>query len=125
MTPTPQKNQDFAPQQSQVLDKDVMQVLKQKGKPKRTPEVEKAKEQIKTVMKHLGLEPDAVIQIGKLARESIKDPSVYQMVVQKATKSGLIKPEQLNPTVNGMDLKLIAAAVTIGKLAEMMKEEGF
>jgi len=124
MIPAPQEKSNFASQQSKPLDKDVMGLLKQKGKPANTPEVEKAKEQIKAVMQQHKIDPDAVIQIGKLARESIKDPSVYQMLVQKATQAGLIKPENLKPTVNGMDLKLVAGAVTIGKLAEMIKAEG-
>ena len=107
------------------LDADVMSAVKRKGKPSSPPEVEKAKEQIKSLMKQNNVSPDIVIQIGDLANQSVSDPSIYQMLVQKAVQSGLITQNQIQPSKNGMDLKLVAAAITLGKLAKMIKDEGF
>ena len=43
--PTPQKKPDFAPQQ-ESMEKDVMQAVKNKGKPEQSPEIVKAKKDL-------------------------------------------------------------------------------
>jgi len=124
MIPTPQKNQVSAPQQTQPINADVMKMLEQKGSPSQPPQVEKLKQQIKIETQKHNIPIDELIKIGDMAKQSIKDPSIYQMLIQKALATKLFKPEELKPSKNGMDLRLVAAAVTIGKVAQMIKDEG-
>jgi predicted oxidoreductase len=62
-----------------------------------------------------------LIQVGKMAQASLKDPTMYQMSVQMAIKSGIIKQEDILP---GKDYKALGIAITAGKLAEMIVAEG-
>jgi hypothetical protein len=113
-----------SPPQKNLANPEMMDMIKRKGQPTRSPEVEKAKQQIKELMQQNNVNPDILIQIGKMAKQSFSRPENYQILIQQATQSGLIKQEEIKPTKNGMDLRLIAAAITIGKLAEMIKNEG-
>jgi hypothetical protein len=117
----PQKKSDFSKSPASPA---MMEMIKRKGQPKSTPEVEKAKQQIKSAMQKYNVSPDTVIQIGEMAKQSVSKPVIYQMLIQKATQTGLISQNEIKPSKNGMDLRLIAAAITLGKLAEMIKKEG-
>ena len=124
MSPAPQENSISATHQTQPINADVMKMLEQKGSPSQPPQVEKLKQQIKIAIQKYNIPVDELIKIGDMAKQSIKDPSIYQMLVQKALATKLFRPEELKPSKNGMDLKLVAAAVTIGKVAQMIKSEG-
>jgi hypothetical protein len=113
-----------SPPQKNLGNPEMMDMIKRKGQPKSTPEVEKAKQQIKAILQKNNVSPDVVIQVGEMAKQSVSKPEMYQMLVQKALQSQLISPQEIKPSKNGMDLRLIAGAITAGKLAQMIKDEG-
>ena len=119
LTSTPQKNLGFP--DSGGMTPEMMNVLQNKGKPNSSPNVEKAKQQLKQLIAQGKVDPKILIQFGKMAEVSLKDPTMYQMTVQMAIKSGIIKPENILP---GKDYKALGMAITAGKLAEMIVAEG-
>lgn len=109
---------------TQPINQDVLNLLKNKGKASQPPEVEKVKSTIAQLIQQYNVPIDLVISVGQLAKKAITDPQMYQMLVQKAVQSKLISPDQIQSGQTGMDYKLIAGAITIGKLAEQLKNEG-
>ena len=102
MIPAPQEKSNFASQQDPnavVMD---------------------AKEKLKNYLKTAGVEPKVLVQLGKMAEQSIKDKALYPMVKDAAAKAKLIP----QGSQEGIDYKLIATLVTAGKLAEMIMKEG-
>jgi len=118
--PTPQKKPDFAPQQ-ESMEKDVMDVVKRKGKPKQSPEVEKAKEQLRQYIKEYQINPQTLIQVGELCNQGLRDPVAYQMAVDMAVKNGLMTQEEIG---QGTNYKLLGYGITLGKMTEELVAEG-
>lgn len=117
-SPAPQKNPISAPQQ----DKDVLSLIKRGGKGPQPPEVEKAKNDLRRIINQVGVDPQKIIQAGKLAEEAIRNPKLYPMVIQMVVKEGLLTPEQV-PKEPGINWKLLAQGITAGRLtAELVKE---
>ena len=118
--PTPQKKPISAPQQKPI-DADVMNLVKTKGKPKQTPEVEKAKEQIRQYITQNKIDPNILIQVGQLCSQALRDPTMYQMAVDMAVKNGIMTKEEVGP---GTNYKLLGIGITIGKLTQQIVQEG-
>jgi hypothetical protein len=117
--PPAKKNSDFP--MTQPINKDVMELVANKGKPKADPKVEKAMAQLKEIMAKNNIQPQILVEAGKMADAALKDKSLYPMVVEMAVKQGLITPDQIKP---GGDARLLAGASTAGKLAQMMIDQG-
>jgi len=120
--PTPQKKPDFAPQQ-ESMEKDVMQAVKNKGKPEQSPEVIKAKKDLARVIKQVGIDPQKIVEAGQYAEAALKDPNMYQVALQMALKNGILTEDQL-PKEPGIDYKLLANGITAGKLTQELLAEG-
>ena len=104
MSPTPQEkmqNPNVAPQQSKE------QLLNN------------AKEKIRQLMQQSNLTPDQLIYGGQLAGRAIQDKAMYPVALKAAAQAGLINPGQVP---DGIDYKFLAAAVSAGKLAQMIKD---
>jgi len=119
MTPVPQKKSDFG--QQGAVAPNVMETLKTKGKPTHPPEVEKAKQHIKDLIVKKIVNPQILIQAGQLAEQGLKDPVIYQMAMQMAQKNGLVTAEQMT---GGKNYKVLGIAITAGKLAQELVDEG-
>jgi len=120
--PTPQKKPDFAPQQ-ESMEKDVMQAVKNKGKPEQSPEIVKAKRDLARVIKQVGIDPKKIVEAGQYAEAALKDPNMYQVALQMALKNGILTEDQL-PKEPGIDYKLLANGITAGKLTQELLAEG-
>jgi len=120
--PTPQKKPDFAPQQ-ESMEKDVMQAVKNKGKPEQSPEVIKAKKDLARVIKQIGIDPQKLIEAGQYAEAALKNPNMYQVALQMALKNGILTEDQM-PKEPGIDYKLLANGITAGKLTQELLDEG-
>jgi hypothetical protein len=120
--PTPQKKPDFAPQQ-ESMEKDVMQAVKNKGKPEQSPEIIKAKRDLARVIKQVGIDPQKIVEAGQYAEAALKDPNMYQVALQMALKNGILTEDQL-PKEPGIDYKLLANGITAGKLTQELLAEG-
>jgi hypothetical protein len=120
--PTPQKKPDFAPQQ-ESMEKDVMQAVKNKGKPEQSPEIVKAKRDLARVIKQVGIDPQKIVEAGQYAEAALKDPNMYQVALQMALKNGILTEDQL-PKEPGINYKLLANGITAGKLTQELLAEG-
>lgn len=120
--PTPQKKPDFAPQQ-ESMEKDVMQAVKNKGKPEQPPEIIKAKRDLARVIKQVGIDPQKIVEAGQYAEAALKDPNMYQVALQMAVKNGILTEDQL-PKEPGINYKLLANGITAGKLTQELLAEG-
>ena len=120
--PTPQKKPDFAPQQ-ESMEKDVMQAVKNKGKPEQSPEIVKAKKDLARVIKQVGIDPQKIVEAGQYAEAALKDPNMYQVALQMALKNGILTEDQM-PKEPGIDYKLLANGITAGKLTQELLAEG-
>ena len=120
--PTPQKKPDFATQQ-ESMEKDVMQAVKNKGKPEQSPEIVKAKRDLARVIKPVGIDPQKNVEAGQYAEAALKDPNMYQVALQMAVKNGILTEDQL-PKEPGIDYKLLANGITAGKLTQELLAEG-
>jgi hypothetical protein len=119
MNPTPQQNVNGAMQQS---NSDVMNLIKNKGKPQQPAQVEKAKEQLKQVIIQNQLDPKGIVYAGKIAQAALKDPKMYQVAIQTAIKQNLISPQEVSK--QGIDYKLLGMGITAGRLTEQLISEG-
>jgi hypothetical protein len=120
--PTPQKKPDFATQQ-ESMEKDVMQAVKNKGKPEQSPEIVKAKRDLARVIKQVGIDPQKIVEAGQYAEAALKDPNMYQVALQMALKNGILTEDQM-PKEPGIDYKLLANGITAGKLTQELLAEG-
>ena len=114
----PQQNSNVATQQ---MNPEVMDLLKNKGKPKQPAVVEKAKEQIRQYIVQYKLDPNTLIQAGKLAQRGLRDPVAYKMAMEMAVKYKLATPQEVG---QGINYKILGYAITVGKLTEQLVEEG-
>jgi|APCry1669189000_1035189.scaffolds.fasta_scaffold01070_16 DNA-binding transcriptional regulator YdaS (Cro superfamily) len=122
-TPPPPKKSGFPDSAKGPLEKDVMEAVKRKGKPSRSPQIEKAKRDLLEVIKKKNLNPQAIIHAGQLAEAAMKNPrEMYQIALENAIKEGLIRPEDVQPGV--VDWKVIATGVAAGNMVKEMMEEG-
>ena len=121
--PSPQQNQNVAPQQTQPINQDVMDLVANKGQPKSPPEIQQTKDRLLKIIKTSGADPQKIIQAGKYAEMGLKNPQMYQMALEYSVKAGILTEDQL-PKEPGIDYKLLANGITAGKLTEELIKEG-
>jgi hypothetical protein len=120
-SPPAKKISDFP--MTQPINKDVMELVASGGKPKQAPEVEKAKNDLRRVIKQVGIDPQRIIQAGKYAQAALKNPAMYPMAIQNAVQNGLLTQDQV-PKEPGVNWKLLAQGITAGKLTAELVQEG-
>jgi hypothetical protein len=121
--PTPPQKPNAAPQQTQPINKDVMDLVANKGQPKSSPEVEQAKQRLLKVIQTSGADPQKIILAGKYAMEAVRKPEMYQMALDVAVKNGILTPDQL-PKGQGIDYGLLQNGIAAGKLTQELMKEG-
>jgi hypothetical protein len=119
--PPAKKNSDLPT--TQPINQDVMELVAGGGKPKQSPEIEKAKNDLRRVIKQVGIDPQRVIQAGQYAEAALKNPSMYPMAIQNAVQAGLLTEDQV-PKEPGVNWKLLAQGITAGKLTAELVAEG-
>ena len=113
IAPPPQEKSGFAtPQQTPEIK---MPKMKKDG-------AEKAKNDLRRLIKSIGLDPQRLIRAGQLAEMALKDKNLYPMAVQNAIQEGLISPQDIKQ--GGVDYKLLAQGITVGKLTQQLIQEG-
>jgi len=120
-TPPAKKNSDLPT--TQPINKDVMELVAGGGKPKQSADIEKAKNDLRRVIKQVGIDPQKVIQAGQFAEAALKNPSMYPMAIQNAVQAGLLTEDQV-PKEPGVNWKLLAQGMTAGKLTAELVAEG-
>jgi len=121
--PAPQKNPISAPQQTQPINADVMDLVKKKRQPDQRGEVQKAKERILKIIKQFGIPAQKLVQAGKYAEAALRDPKMYPIAIQMAVKEGILTPDQA-PKSGEIDYNLLASGISVGKIAKMLIDEG-
>ena len=121
LSPLQEKTDFVAPQQ----DDEVMSLIQRKGKPEpveQTPEVKKAKNDLKRIIQQVGIDPQRIVLAGQYAERALRDPSMYPVAIQMAIKENLISESDIEP--GGINYKLLAAGITAGKLTQELLDEG-
>ena len=121
MTPAPQKKMENP--QRLALTPDAMSAMQTPDPTMSSPEMLKAKNNLRRIIQQVGIDPQRIIQAGKYAEAALQDPKMYPMAIQNAVKSGLLTQEQV-PKTPGVDYKLLAQGIAAGKLTEQLVKEG-
>ncbi len=119
LSPSPEKMENDAPQQ---IDVEVVELIKRKGSPEESPEVKKAKNDLRRIIKEVGIDPMRIIQAGKYAEEALTNPAMYPIAIEVAIRENLISESDIEP--GGINYKLLAAGITAGKLTQELLDEG-
>lgn len=119
LSPSPEKMENDAPQQ---VDTDVMDLIKRKDSPEQSPEVLKAKNDLRRIIKEVGIDPMRIVMAGKYAEEALTNPSMYPIAIEVAIRENLISEKDIEP--GGINYKLLAAGITAGKLTQELLNEG-
>lgn len=119
LSPSPEKMENDAPQQ---IDVEVVELIKRKGSPEESPEVKKAKNDLRRIIKQVGIDPMRIIQAGKYAEEALNNPAMYPIAIEVAIRENLISESDIEP--GGINYKLLAAGITAGKLTQELLDEG-
>ena len=119
LSPSPEKMENDAPQQ---IDIEMIELIKRKEMPEQTPEVKKAKNDLRRVIKEVGIDPMRIIQAGKYAEEALTNPAMYPIAIEVAIRENLISESDIEP--GGINYKLLAAGITAGKLTQELLDEG-
>jgi len=121
LSPLQEKMENVAPQQ----DDEMMSLIQRKGKPQpveQTPEVTKAKNDLRRVIKQVGIDPQRIILAGQYAERALREPAMYPVAIQMAIQENLISESDIEP--GGINYKLLAAGITAGKLTQELLDEG-
>lgn len=121
LSPLQEKMENVAPQQ----DEEVMALIQRKAQPQRpeqTPEVTKAKNDLRRIIKQVGIDPQRIIIAGQYAERALREPAMYPVAIQMAIKENLISENDIEP--GGINYKLLAAGITAGKLTQELLDEG-
>lgn len=119
LSPSPEKMENDAPQQ---IDVEMIELIKRKEMPEQTPEVKKAKNDLRRIIKQVGIDPMRIIQAGKYAEEALNNPAMYPIAIEVAIRENLISESDIEP--GGINYKLLAAGITAGKLTQELLDEG-
>ena len=119
LSPSPEKMENDAPQQ---VDTDVMDLIKRKDSPEQSPEVLKAKNDLRRIIKQVGIDPMRIVMAGKYAEVALTNPSMYPIAIEVAIRENLISEKDIEP--GGINYKLLAAGITAGKLTQELLDEG-
>lgn len=85
-------------------------------------QIEKAKNDLRRIIKEVGIDPQRIIKAGQYAEMALKDPSMYQMAVQYAIQQNLISQDDVQP--GGIDYKILASGITAAKMTQELIQEG-
>ena len=121
LSPLQEKMENVAPQQ----DEEVMALIQRKAQPQRpeqTPEVTKAKNDLRRIIKQVGIDPQRIILAGQYAERALREPAMYPVAIQMAIQENLISENDIEP--GGINYKLLAAGITAGKLTQELLDEG-
>lgn len=121
LSPLQEKMENVAPQQ----DPEVMALIQRKGqkqKVEQTPEVKKAKNDLRRIIQQVGIDPQRIILAGQYAERALKDPAMYPIAIQMAIRENLITEQDVQP--GGIDYKLLANGITAGILTQELLDEG-
>ena len=121
LSPLQEKMENVAPQQ----DDEMMALIQRKGqkqKTEQTPEVTKAKNDLRRIIQQVGIDPQRVIIAGQYAERALRDPAMYPVAIQMAIRENLISEDDVDP--NGIDYKLLANGITAGILTQELLDEG-
>jgi anti-sigma-K factor RskA len=121
LSPLQEKMENAAPQK----DEEVMALIQRKAQPQRpeqTPEVTKAKNDLRRIIKQVGIDPQRIIIAGQYAERALREPAMYPVAIQMAIKENLISENDIEP--GGINYKLLAAGITAGKLTQELLDEG-
>lgn len=120
LSPSPEKMENVAPQQ----DPDVMALIQRQGKPQieQTPEIKKAKNDLRRIIQQVGIDPQRIVIAGQYAERALRDPAMYPVAIQMAIKENLISERDIQP--GGIDYKLLASGITAGMLTQELLDEG-
>ena len=121
MTPVPQKKMENP--QRPALTPDAISTMQTLDSTMSSPEMLKAKNNLRRIIKQVGINPQRIIQAGKYAEAALQNPKMYPIAIQNAVKSGLLTQEQV-PKTPGVDYKLLAQGIAAGKLTEQLIKEG-
>jgi hypothetical protein len=121
-SPSPKKMENPVPSTSPI-NQDVMELVANGGKPKQSADVEKTKNDLRRIIKQVGIDPQRVIQAGKYAEAALKDTKLYPMAIENAVKAGLLTEDQV-PKEPGINWKLLAQGMTAGRLTAELVQEG-
>jgi hypothetical protein len=119
LSPPPEKMENDATQQ---VDTDVMDLIKRKESPEQSPDVLKAKNDLRRIIKEVGIDPMRIIMAGKYAEEALTNPSMYPVAIEVAIRENLISESDIQP--GGINYNLLAAGITAGKLTQELLDEG-
>lgn len=113
--PTPQQNQIGALQQN--MDKDVMALVKGKGKLSEEDQLDATKQQLMQVIKQQNLDPNKIVKAGDYALQILQNPKSWKEITQKAIQEGLATPQDLQVEPNPKELvQIVASAKVVKKL---------
>ena len=121
-SPSPKKMENPVPSTTPI-NQDVMELVANGGKPKQSADVEKTKNDLRRIIKQVGIDPQRVIQAGKYAEAALKDTKLYPMAIENAVKAGLLTEDQV-PKEPGINWKLLAQGMTAGRLTAELVQEG-
>jgi len=124
LSPLQEKMENVAPQQADQ-DPDVLALIQRKGqaqRPEQSPEIKKAKNDLRRIIQQTGIDPQRVILAGQYAERALRDPSMYPIAIQMAIKENLISESDIEP--GGINYKLLAVGITAGKLTQELLDEG-
>jgi hypothetical protein len=119
LSPPPEKMENTAPQQ---IDVEVMELVQRKKQPEQSAEVKKAKNDLRRIIKQVGIDPLRIIQAGQYAEEALRNPAMYPIAIEVAIRENLISEKDIEP--GGINYKLLAAGITAGKLTQELLDEG-
>ena len=81
------------------------------------PDIEQSKQKLQQMLAKGNVNPQTLVQAGKMAEQALKNPAMYPMLTQMLMKQGLIEQKDLQ---QGIDKKFLAQTISMGKLAELI-----
>jgi hypothetical protein len=115
--PSPQQNQNVAPQQTQPINKDVMDLVSKDNKPSEAEQLQKTKTQLLQVIKQQNLDPNKIVKAGDYALQILQNPKSWKQVTQQAIQDGIATPQDLQGEPNPQELvQIVASAKVVKKL---------
>jgi hypothetical protein len=119
LSPSPEKMENDA---SQQMDVEMVDLIKRKSSPEQSPEVIKAKNDLRRIIKEVGIDPQRIVMAGRYAEEALTNPSMYPIAIEVAIRENLISENDIQP--GGINYNLLAAGITAGKLTQELLDEG-
>ena len=87
-----------------------------------TPEqYAETKQIVRQAMQEEGVSPQALIQIGDLAKRVLEDKSLYPQFLQAVIQNGLAEEDDMDEEI---DYEIIGVMVALGEMVKQMIESG-